>query len=138
MKRRQFLTLLPGSALALTGFSLVAMGRPPTGDSWTLLTATALKPGASRIKFAIDEDRTFLSGFKLAVDGNRLMVRDVLLHRGQRSMTKINVNRELLPGDDSGPIFPKGAPYLVKAISVDYEVPAGSSGQTVVQVWIAS
>jgi hypothetical protein len=80
----------------------------------------------------------FLSGFKLAVDGSRLLVRDVLLHRGQRSMTKININREFLPGDDSGPIFPKGAPYLVKAISVDYEVPPGSTGETVVQLWIAS
>jgi hypothetical protein len=111
-------------------------GFAAAAEEWKLLSSPALKPGTTRVRIPVNAERSFLSGFKLGVDGSALVVRKLLLHRGPRSLTIVDVNRELLPGQRTDALFPAGGPFLLRAIGVEYEALTTSAPETVVRVWI--
>ncbi len=138
MNRRQLLSNLSGFALVAMPVAGFNSGLATAADEWKLLLSPALKPGTTRIRIPVTAERSFLSGFKLGVDGSALKVRKLLLHRGPRSLTIVDVNRELLPGQRTDALFPAGGPFLLRAIGVEYEALTASAPETVVRVWITS
>ena len=128
MNRRHVLNSLAG---------LVVLAAPAhAAEEWTSLSSPPLVPGASRVRIPVENGRVFLSGLKLSVDGRPVKIRRVLLHRGLRSLTVIEVNRTFVPGAAYEPAFPPHAPFLVRAIGVEYEAQPEGDAETVVRLWM--
>lgn len=138
MNRRQIVANLSGLALAAMPFAVFNSGPVAASDEWKLLYTPALKPGTTRIRIPVTAERAFLSGFKLGVDGSPVAIRKLLLHRGPRSLTIVDVNKELVPGQRTDALFPDGGPFLLRAIGLEYEALSASAPETIVRVWITS
>lgn len=136
MNRRQILSNLSGLALAATPLAVFDSSPAAAIEEWKLLSTPALKPGTTRVRIPVSAEGSLLSGIKLGVDGSALKVRKLLLHRGPRSLTVVDINRELLPGHRIDALFPASGPLLLRAIVVEYETLIAGAPETVVRVWI--
>lgn len=138
MNRRQLMWNFSGLALTVIPIAGFPAESATAAEDWKLLSSPVLKPGSTRIRIPVGGGRSFMSGFKLGVDGSPLLIRKLLLHRGPRSLTVVDVNRELVPGQRTDALFPAGGPFLLRAIGLEYDALTASAPETVARVWITS